>query len=94
MSHISGEDVVSGDPGAISNLLEVFSGLMDYILEKIGSDNGSTDNEGHSLLCACYFYFHQIDIFFLNLISISLFGPINVVEYTQFITVLVTTSNC
>ena len=35
LSHITGQDVVRGDYTAIRNLLEVFSGLMDFILEEI-----------------------------------------------------------
>ena len=42
LSHITGQDIVDRDISAISNLLNVFSGLMDYILDKIGSDS-STD---------------------------------------------------
>lgn len=35
LSHITGQDIVAGDRTAISNLLEVFHGLMEFILEEI-----------------------------------------------------------
>jgi centrosomal protein CEP95 len=41
LSHITGEAVVNGDPTAIANLLDVFSGLLEYMLDKIGSDASS-----------------------------------------------------
>ncbi|CAH1795667.1 unnamed protein product [Owenia fusiformis] len=44
MSHINGDDIVAGNKVAILNLLEVFSGLLEYILNKIESDV-SSDNE-------------------------------------------------
>ena len=49
LSHITGEDVARGDRAAISNLLQVFHGLLEYILEKIGSDI-STDADGTGVL--------------------------------------------
>lgn len=45
LSHITGEAVVEGDIRAIANLLDILSGLMEYLLDKIGSDI-STDNDG------------------------------------------------
>ena len=45
LTHIDGGDVVRGDVNSVTNLLEVFSGLFEYILDKIGSDI-STDNDG------------------------------------------------
>ena len=45
LTHINGGDVVRGDVNALTNLLEVFSGLFEYILDKIGSDI-TTDNDG------------------------------------------------
>ncbi|KAJ8302079.1 hypothetical protein KUTeg_021066 [Tegillarca granosa] len=45
LSHISGADVIKGDREAVLNLLEIFSGLLEYILNKIDTDV-STDGEG------------------------------------------------
>ncbi len=45
LSHINGEHIVSGDKQAVSNLLDVFSSLLEYIMERISSDVSSiTDN--------------------------------------------------
>ena len=41
LSHITGEDVVSGNKRAIGNLMEVILGLLEFILEGIGSDLSS-----------------------------------------------------
>ena len=38
LSHITGEDVVNCNRAAVANLLEVFHGLLEYILDRIGSD--------------------------------------------------------
>ena len=51
LSHITGEDVIAGDRTAIGNLLEILSGLMEFILEDITSaastDGGlPSDNDG------------------------------------------------
>ena len=48
LSHITGQDIVSGDRTAIGDLLEVFSGLMEFMLEEISSSASS--NSLH--LCA------------------------------------------
>ncbi|XP_033744580.1 centrosomal protein of 95 kDa-like [Pecten maximus] len=45
LSHISGRQVVEHDRESIFHLLEIFSGLLEYILNKIESD-ASTDNDG------------------------------------------------
>ncbi|KAK2184387.1 hypothetical protein NP493_267g00009 [Ridgeia piscesae] len=45
LSHITGEDVVDGDQLAIGNLLEVFHGLLEYIMDRIGSDISSDADE-------------------------------------------------
>ncbi|XP_060070544.1 centrosomal protein of 95 kDa-like [Ylistrum balloti] len=45
LSHISGRRVVEHDRESIFHLLEIFSGLLEYILNKIESD-ASTDNDG------------------------------------------------
>ena len=50
LAHISGRDVVEGNREALLNLLEIFSGLLEYILNKIESDV-STDNDG--MCCVC-----------------------------------------
>ena len=41
LSHIQGEHLVNGDRETIANLLEVFKGLLEYILDKIESDTSS-----------------------------------------------------
>ncbi len=41
LSHIKPEDVVNGNKESIGNLLEVFKGLLEYILDKIESDVSS-----------------------------------------------------
>jgi len=45
LSHITGQDIVAGDRTAISDLLEVFSGLMEFMLEEISSSASS--NSAH-----------------------------------------------
>ena len=45
LTHIYGADIIDGSREAILNLTEIFSGLLDYMLNKIDSD-ASTDNEG------------------------------------------------
>ncbi|KAH3893206.1 hypothetical protein DPMN_017350 [Dreissena polymorpha] len=44
LTHIAGADIIDGSREAISNLLEIFSGLLEYMLNKIDSDI-STDND-------------------------------------------------
>ena len=44
LSHITGESIHSGELTSVGNLLEVFSGLLEYILNRIESDV-STDND-------------------------------------------------
>ena len=41
LSHITGQDIVAGDHSAIGDLLEVFSGLMEFMLEEISSSASS-----------------------------------------------------
>lgn len=41
LSHVTGQDVVAGDHSAISDLLEIFSGLMEFMLEEISSSASS-----------------------------------------------------
>jgi len=48
LSHITGEDVVDGDQLAIGNLLEVFHGLLEYIMDRIGSDISSDADGEHN----------------------------------------------
>jgi hypothetical protein len=43
--HINGRDVVDFNRESVLNLLEILSGLLEYIFNKIESDL-STDNEG------------------------------------------------
>jgi centrosomal protein CEP95 len=45
LSQINGEDVAAGDRMAIVSLLEIFTSLMEYILNRIESDV-SDDNGG------------------------------------------------
>jgi hypothetical protein len=57
LSHITGQDVIAGDRTAIGDLLEVFSGLMEFILEDITSaasiDGAApSDVDGWSLMHA------------------------------------------
>ena len=47
LSHITGEDVVNCNRAAVANLLEVFHGLLEYILDRIGSDIDS-EADGNS----------------------------------------------
>ncbi|KAL4227155.1 Centrosomal protein of 95 kDa [Mactra antiquata] len=44
LTHISGADIIDGNREAINNLTEIFSGLLEYMLNKIESDV-SIDNE-------------------------------------------------
>jgi len=39
LSHITGQDIVAGDLTCIGDLLEVFSGLMEFMLEEISSSS-------------------------------------------------------
>lgn len=43
LTHISGADIIDGSREDINNLTEIFSGLLEYMLNKIDSD-ASTDN--------------------------------------------------
>ncbi|XP_061187769.1 centrosomal protein of 95 kDa-like [Saccostrea echinata] len=45
LAHITGRDAIDGNRESILNLLEIFGGLLEYILNKIESDV-STDGEG------------------------------------------------
>ncbi|XP_008420240.1 centrosomal protein of 95 kDa isoform X2 [Poecilia reticulata] len=44
LSHITGENVVSGDKESIKNLLEIFDGLLEYLNEELNEEtqNGGT----------------------------------------------------
>jgi Domain of unknown function (DUF5745) len=55
LSHITGQDVIAGDRTAIGDLLEVFSGLMEFILEDITSA-ASTDGAAPSDLDGLFLY--------------------------------------
>lgn len=41
LSHITGQDIAAGDCTAVGDLLEVFSGLMEFMLEEISSSASS-----------------------------------------------------
>ena len=43
LDHISARDLVNGDHQAVSNLLEIFSGLMEQLMDSIASDEYSED---------------------------------------------------
>ncbi|XP_040293347.1 centrosomal protein of 95 kDa isoform X2 [Bufo bufo] len=43
LSHITGENIVRGDPESIRNLLEIFDGLLEYLTEQISE--ASSQNE-------------------------------------------------
>ncbi|XP_052781119.1 centrosomal protein of 95 kDa-like isoform X2 [Mya arenaria] len=43
LTHITSAEIIDGSREAIANLLEIFSGLLEYMLNKIDSD-ASTDN--------------------------------------------------
>lgn len=43
LAHITGQDVVNGRRMSIINLLDIFSGLLEYILDGIAKDELSTD---------------------------------------------------
>ncbi|WAR25456.1 CEP95-like protein [Mya arenaria] len=44
LTHITSAEIIDGSREAIANLLEIFSGLLEYMLNKIDSD-ASTDND-------------------------------------------------
>lgn len=46
LTHISAKGIVDGDTVSIKNLLEIFSGLLEYFLECI--DENQSDSEGDS----------------------------------------------
>ena len=59
LSHITGQDVVTGDRTAIGDLLEVFSGLMEFMLEEISSTssaNGVRLSAGNNVLKYCVIF--------------------------------------
>jgi len=45
LSHISSHDIVNKNRAAISNLLDVFSGLFEYMVDKISSDISEEDGK-------------------------------------------------
>lgn len=45
LSHIKAEGIVDGDFMSITNLLEIFSGLLEYFMECI--DENLSDSEGN-----------------------------------------------
>lgn len=46
LSHIRAEDIITGDRTAICNLLEIFQGLMEYLLQRMDSEAEDTGAEG------------------------------------------------
>jgi len=50
LSHITGQDIMAGDRTAVGDLLEVFSGLMEFILEEISSSSGVHLGAGKTFL--------------------------------------------
>ena len=66
LSHITGQDIVRGDPTAIMNLIEVFSSLLEYIVERISSDV-SSENGGWllSIFYPCPFLHFSPNLFWL-----------------------------
>jgi len=50
LSHITGQDIMAGDRTAIGDLLEVFSGLMEFILEEISSSSSVHLGAGKTFL--------------------------------------------
>lgn len=49
LTHISGAEIIDGDREAISNLIEIFSGLLEYMLNKIDSDASiGNEDEDHN----------------------------------------------
>jgi len=60
LSHITGHDIVAGDRTALGDLLEVFSGLMEFMLEEISSCSSSTDihrSAGDTFVVCCFYVF-------------------------------------
>ena len=47
LSHITGQDIIAGDRTAIGDLLEVFSGLMEFMLEEISSSSSASSHDTH-----------------------------------------------
>uniref|UniRef100_A0A8C3GCS5 Centrosomal protein 95 n=1 Tax=Cyclopterus lumpus TaxID=8103 RepID=A0A8C3GCS5_CYCLU len=47
LSHITGENVVSGDKESISNLLEIFDGLLEYLKEEISEESQNGGRQIH-----------------------------------------------
>jgi len=43
LAHITGEDVVKGRRMSMVNLLDIFSGLLEYILDGIEKDESNSD---------------------------------------------------
>ncbi|XP_037620614.1 centrosomal protein of 95 kDa-like isoform X1 [Sebastes umbrosus] len=49
LSHITGENVVSGDKESIKNLLEIFDGLLEYLKEEISEESQNGEELSDSL---------------------------------------------
>ncbi|XP_073516420.1 centrosomal protein of 95 kDa isoform X2 [Phyllobates terribilis] len=50
LSHITGENVVHGDPESIKNLLEIFDGLLEYLTEQISEVSSQNGNDAYPSL--------------------------------------------
>ncbi|XP_040187587.1 centrosomal protein of 95 kDa isoform X2 [Rana temporaria] len=48
LSHITGENIVRGDPESIRNLLEIFDGLLEYLAEQISEVSSQNGDDGDS----------------------------------------------
>jgi len=57
LSHITGQSIVHGNKDAMFNLLEVLSGLMDFMQEEIASDSQSIDGK-------VYIYIYKFKVSF------------------------------
>ncbi|XP_013879113.1 centrosomal protein of 95 kDa isoform X2 [Austrofundulus limnaeus] len=49
LSHITGENVVSGDKESIKNLLEIFDGLLEYLNEEINEESQNSSELSDAL---------------------------------------------
>lgn len=48
LSHITGENIVRGDPESIRNLLEIFDGLLEYLAEQISEASSQNGDDADS----------------------------------------------
>ncbi|KAM7009587.1 centrosomal protein of 95 kDa-like [Tautogolabrus adspersus] len=50
LSHITGENVVTGDRDSIRNLLEIFDGLLEYLKEEISEESQNSEELNDGLI--------------------------------------------